>query len=121
MTRPDDRTDRPADGSIIGIFETADDLYLPAADACASSYCGRPAAEHRDTTRLISTAATRLDDDAILHAFVAPARQPRPERIAEAHITTQWTCTACGSECDVWGVGDGWLDCTDCGKSSFVV
>lgn len=113
--------DRVPDGSIIGISETADDLYLPAADACASRYCGRPEAEHGDTTRLLSTAQDRVGVVGILHAFAPPARQPRPERIAEAHITTAWTCTACGSEEDVWGVGEGWLDCTACGKSSFVV
>lgn len=121
MTPSDPQTERVEDGSIIGISEPADDLYLPAVDACANRYCGRPAAEHVDGQRLISDAAAYASTDTILHPFAAPARQPRPERIAEAHITTQWTCTACGSEMDVWGVGEGWLDCTDCGKSSFLV
>jgi len=82
------------------------DLLLPAVDACTR--CGAPEAEHKGW---LETG----------HEFW-PNRRPRPDRTAQADITTQWTCTRCGAAQEVGGVCDGdWMDCDECGKASYVL
>jgi hypothetical protein len=86
-------------------------LYLPARDACAHYLCGRPEATH------VGFAA-----GGPAHPFEPPATQPQPERIASSFIQTEWTCTHCGAECDVWGVADAeWMECLECGGLSYLL
>lgn len=88
------------------------ELQLPPADKCAgvTYQCGLPAAAH-----------TGWENGGPNHAYVTPAPGPRPDRVASSSITTEWTCTHCGADCDVWGVADTeWMDCPECGKASFV-
>ncbi len=89
--------------------ETDDDLLTPIRDACR--VCGLPEADHR----------VRWVDGGPRHDFQPPHRAPRPERITGCHIETTWTCTQCGSDCDVWGEADGWMQCTTCWTHSYLV
>jgi len=86
----------------------SDGLCLPAPDACA--YCGAGQAAH-----------TSWQNGGPSHDFRSPEPGPRPDRIASAHIQTDWTCTHCGAECDVWGVAEAWMECGVCGKQSYLV
>jgi hypothetical protein len=55
------------------------------------------------------------------HDFAAPDPVPRPDRVAGSFIQTQWTCTHCDEENDVWGVADlEWMECAKCGGMSYL-
>lgn len=91
-----------------------DDVTLPPADRCAWSggVCQRTRAEH-DIAWV---------DGGPTHEFVPPEGLPRPEHTTSCHIQTDWTCTHCGAENDVWGTAAvEWMECARCGGQSFLV
>lgn len=91
-----------------------DEDLLPAEDRCAYEQvwgCGKTRAEH-DIPYLNGGPG---------HPFVEPERQPRPDRITGCDIQTDWTCTHCGEAQNVAGVAEGWMECADCGRDSYLV
>lgn len=89
------------------IYET--DLFLPPADSCTT--CGDPQAKH------VSWA-----DGGPHHKFTAPEPRPRPDRIADSSIQTDWDCTHCGASCEVSGFADSeWMECFECGNYSYLM
>lgn len=87
-----------------------DDDLLPLEDACAYHGCALPKAAH-----------VAWIDGGPRHTFAEQGRKPRPERITGCHIQTDWTCTHCGADCDVWGAAEGWMECADCGRDSYLI
>lgn len=87
---------------------TSGELTLPVPDACAR--CQATRAAH-----------SGWRNGGPSHDFLPPHPQPRPDRIASAHIQTEWTCTHCGSDCDVWGAAEAWMECGECGGESYLV
>ncbi len=87
-----------------------DDDFLPIPDACVHWGCGKPEAEH-----------VGWRNGGPSHDYERAEPVPKPERVAGSHIETTWTCTHCGEACDVWGVAEGWMDCPECGKGSYLV
>lgn len=95
-----------------------DDVTLPPEDRCAAGVtgaeqfrCGKSRAEHD----------RRYIDGGPGHEFIAPEGEPRPEHITGCHIQTDWTCTHCGADNDVWGEVHEWMECSHCGGQSFLV
>lgn len=85
------------------------DLFLPPADECTN--CGEPEAKH------IGWA-----NGGPRHGFFAPQPRPRPDRIAESSIQTEWHCAHCGTYCEVSGFADSeWMECHECGKYSYIM
>lgn len=92
-----------------------EDVTLPPVDRCAHGdrgwRCGRTESEH----------AVRWMDGGPDHAFVAPEGAPRPEHVVPCHIQTEWTCSHCGADNDVWGAAaDEWMECSRCGGQSYL-
>lgn len=86
-----------------------EDVTLPPADRCAQ--CSRAEIEH----------AILWIDGGPGHTFVVPEVAPRPEHVVSCHIQTEWTCSHCGADNDVWGLAaDEWMECSHCGGQSFL-
>lgn len=90
---------------------TPAEVTYPPEDKCEHPACGRTRAEHD----------TPWSDGGPGHEYVAPERKPRPEHITGCHIQTDWTCTHCGTNNDVWGAADGWMECGQCQGMSYLV
>lgn len=84
------------------------DLFLPVPDSCGR--CDKPQAVH-----------TGWLNGGPSHDFVKLDPVPHPDRIVSAHIQTEWTCSHCGTDLDVWGVAEDWMNCTECGRDSYLV
>ncbi len=83
---------------------------LPPEDRCAVSRCGRPEADHR----------LSWSEGGAGHSFEVPEGRPNPKHIVACHIQTDWTCSHCGQDNDVWGTAYGWMECGDCGGYSYL-
>lgn len=73
--------------------------------------CGKPEAIHGKDWR----------EGGELHTFTPPEGKPLPERQVSCHIQTDWTCSFCGEDNDVWGEATGWMECGKCMKDSYLV
>lgn len=87
-----------------------DDDFLPPEDRCVYAYCQKSRAAH-----------VGWKAGGPFHEFEEPNRGPKPERCVSAHIQTEWTCSHCGAECDVWGVAEEWMECDKCGRYSYLI
>lgn len=89
-----------------------DDDLLPPEDCCAGNGypCGKRRAEH-----------VGFQNGGPSHEYREPEGKPNPARYVSAHIQTEWTCSHCGAECDVWGEATEWMECSKCGRYSFLV